>query len=90
MFLLQINYLTISCIFILSEELRKWFLSMETALFRYRFRQESPEVQVCHGHAAKCFDFYSLHCSNTEELYNLLLSFAEVAYGRIWSFVQSS
>ena len=28
------------------EELRKWFLSMETTLFRYRFRLESPESQV--------------------------------------------
>ncbi|KAG6510046.1 hypothetical protein ZIOFF_028054 [Zingiber officinale] len=25
------------------DELRKWFLSMETSLFRYRFRLESPE-----------------------------------------------
>ena len=28
------------------EDLRKWFLSMETALFRHRFRLESPEAQV--------------------------------------------
>jgi hypothetical protein len=28
------------------EELRKWFLSMETTLFRYRFRLESPDTQV--------------------------------------------
>lgn len=28
------------------EELRKWFLSMENTLFRYRFRLESPESQV--------------------------------------------
>ena len=28
------------------EELRKWFLSMETALFRHRFRLETPEAQV--------------------------------------------
>ncbi|KAG6490918.1 hypothetical protein ZIOFF_052250 [Zingiber officinale] len=27
------------------DELRKWFLSMETSLFRYRFRLESPESQ---------------------------------------------
>jgi hypothetical protein len=28
------------------EELRKWFLSMETTLFRYRFRLETSESQV--------------------------------------------
>ncbi|KAK3033356.1 hypothetical protein RJ639_034406 [Escallonia herrerae] len=28
-----------------SEELRKWFLSIETTLFRYRFRLESSDVQ---------------------------------------------
>jgi hypothetical protein len=28
------------------EELRKWFLSMETALFRYRFGFGSAEAQV--------------------------------------------
>ncbi|KAG6499987.1 hypothetical protein ZIOFF_039801 [Zingiber officinale] len=29
------------------DELRKWFLSMETSLFRYRFRLESPEGHSC-------------------------------------------
>ncbi|KAI4343412.1 hypothetical protein L6164_010762 [Bauhinia variegata] len=28
------------------EDLRKWFLSMETALFHYHFRLESAEAQV--------------------------------------------
>lgn len=28
------------------EDLRKWFLSMECALFRYRFRFLTPEAQV--------------------------------------------
>lgn len=28
------------------EELRKWFLSMESTLFRYRFRIEGPDVRV--------------------------------------------
>ncbi|KAK1282135.1 putative DNA primase large subunit [Acorus calamus] len=31
--------------FVFSEDQRKWFLSMETALFRYRFRFESPDSQ---------------------------------------------
>jgi hypothetical protein len=28
------------------EELRRWFLGMETTLFRQRFRSETPESQV--------------------------------------------
>lgn len=44
------SFFWISCLLLVSydfrEDLRKWFLSMETTLFRYRFRRESSETQV--------------------------------------------
>lgn len=45
------------CNFCLREELRKWFLSMETALFRFRLRRESAEAQVGSGCSMLCFVF---------------------------------
>lgn len=41
-----VSLLTFFLMFMLSEELRRWFLTMETALFRYRFRLENLEAQV--------------------------------------------
>ncbi|GAV86353.1 DNA_primase_lrg domain-containing protein [Cephalotus follicularis] len=40
-----ISHFVLRLVYCRTEELRKWFLSMETALFRYRFRLENSESQ---------------------------------------------
>uniref|UniRef100_A0A453BV80 DNA primase large subunit n=1 Tax=Aegilops tauschii subsp. strangulata TaxID=200361 RepID=A0A453BV80_AEGTS len=40
-----ISHFVLRLVYCRTEELRKWFLSMENTLFRYRFRLESPESQ---------------------------------------------
>ncbi|KAL0364343.1 UNVERIFIED_CONTAM: putative DNA primase large subunit [Sesamum angustifolium] len=40
-----ISHFVLRLVYCREEELRKWFLSMETTLFRYRFQRESPEAQ---------------------------------------------
>ncbi|KAL0925589.1 hypothetical protein M5K25_003944 [Dendrobium thyrsiflorum] len=40
-----ISHFVLRLVYCRTDELRKWFLSMETTLFRYRFRLESPESQ---------------------------------------------
>ncbi|XP_009603260.1 putative DNA primase large subunit isoform X1 [Nicotiana tabacum] len=40
-----ISHFVLRLVYCRTEELRKWFLSMETTLFRHRFLHENPEVQ---------------------------------------------
>ncbi|KAL6191117.1 hypothetical protein ACLB2K_037509 [Fragaria x ananassa] len=40
-----ISHFVLRLVYCRTDELRKWFLSMETALFRHRFRNERPEAQ---------------------------------------------
>ncbi|XP_019434311.1 PREDICTED: probable DNA primase large subunit isoform X1 [Lupinus angustifolius] len=40
-----ISHFVLRLVYCRTEELRKWFLSMESALFRYRFREQVPEAQ---------------------------------------------
>ncbi|KAB2624968.1 DNA primase large subunit [Pyrus ussuriensis x Pyrus communis] len=40
-----ISHFVLRLVYCRTEDLRKWFLSMETALFRYRFMNEQPEPQ---------------------------------------------
>ncbi|CAA0826612.1 Probable DNA primase large subunit [Striga hermonthica] len=40
-----ISHFVLRLVYCRQEELRKWFLSMETALFRYRFQFQAPDVQ---------------------------------------------
>ncbi|KAK1306266.1 putative DNA primase large subunit [Acorus calamus] len=40
-----ISHFVLRLVYCRTEDQRKWFLSMETALFRYRFRFESPDSQ---------------------------------------------
>ncbi|KAK4275825.1 hypothetical protein QN277_018844 [Acacia crassicarpa] len=40
-----ISHFVLRLVYCRTEDLRKWFLSMETSLFRYRFRRENAEAQ---------------------------------------------
>ncbi|KAL7093996.1 hypothetical protein ACP275_11G073700 [Erythranthe tilingii] len=40
-----VSHFVLRLVYCREEELRRWFLSMETTLFRYRFQLETPEAQ---------------------------------------------
>ncbi|KAF7836806.1 putative DNA primase large subunit [Senna tora] len=58
-----ISHFVLRLVYCRTEELRKWFLSMETSLFRYRFRLENAEAQRA---LMAEFDLSSRAVSNVE------------------------